>query len=134
MPRRKINDTKITSARDYQVLVQPFIQQESPKSQFRRYTRSLKRASKRTQSSDLEVPSRTTAKRKKAGQPPSWRQRQRRPESRADTEAKDMPVEDSYTPLTRANIPMIVNAGLSNLTTSSTGEAKNTPDNALPGE
>ena len=70
----------------------------------------------------------------KAGQPPSRGKRQRRSESGADTEAKDTPAEDTYTSLTRANIPMIVNAGLSNLTTGSIGETKNTPDNALLGE
>ena len=124
MPQRKSNGAKIASARDYQpaihrvgeskvaiYTVHPFI-------------------SKRTQSSNLEVPSRTITKRTKARQPPSRGKRQRRSVSGADTEAKDTSAEDIYTPLTRPNIQMIVNAGLSNLTTSSTGETKNTPDNA----
>ena len=55
-------------------------------------------------------------------------------ESGADTEAKDTPAEDIDTPLTRADIPTIVNAVLSNFITCSTEEMEDTPDNAPLGE
>ena len=84
----------------------------------------------RTQSSDREVTTQTVAKRKNAGQTPSRGKRQRRSESRADTEAED-------TPLTRADILTMVNAVLSNITTDSAGaggETEDTPDNAPIGK
>ena len=51
-----------------------------------------------------------------------------------DTEVEDTPAEDIDTPLTRADILTIVNAVLSNLTTDSTGETEDTPDNAPLGK
>ena len=50
-----------------------------------------------------------------------------------DTEAEDTPSDDIDTPLTRADIPTIVNAVLSNITTDNTGaggDMEEAPDNA----
>ena len=50
-----------------------------------------------------------------------------------DTEAEDTAADGINTPLTRADIPMIVNAVLSDITTDSTGaggETEDTLDNA----
>ena len=127
MPRKKKNGARVESTRDDQVITRG----SSGRGQ-RRSLEATPHSARgvRTQSGDREVTTRTAAKRKNAGQTPSRGKRQRRSESRADTEAED-------TPLTRADIPTIVNAVLSNITTDSAGaggETEDTLDNAPIGK
>ena len=119
MPRRKTNAKGSASARDNRVVS---TRSSSARSRPRRSSEDTPRSSRGTSSGvrrgDQEEPSRTIATRKRAGPPPSRRgKRQQRSESGADLEAEDTIVEDIDTPLTRGDIPTIVNAVLRNLTT-----------------
>ena len=133
MPRKKSNGMRVTSTHDNQVISSGSSSGRGQRRSLEATLHSAKRVSRRTQGSNQEVPIWTVAKRKNAGQTPYQGKRHGRTESGADTEAEDTPADDIDTPLTRARIPTIVNAVLSNITTDSTGaggEMEDTPDNA----
>ena len=118
MPRKKTNAKGSASARDNRVVS---TRSSSARSRPRRSSEDTPRSSRGTSSGvrrgDQEEPSRTTATRKRAGPPPSrWGKRQQRSERRSESGA-DLEAEDIDTPLTRGDIPTIVNAVLRNLTT-----------------
>ena len=120
MPRTKKSTGRKTTS------VRPTTSENRPVTT--RSTRSVERRAKSRTQEETSRTTRTTAKRKSASANPPRPKRQRLADTRRESDSED------DTPLTKADIPKIVDAVLSNFSTEGIGSMDDSQDNPHLGE
>ena len=97
-------------------------------------TRSVERRAKSRTQEETSRTTRTTAKRKSASADPPRPKCQRLADTRRESDSEDNTEEIDDTPLTKADIPKIVDAVLSNFSTEGISSMDDSQDNPHLGE